>query len=150
MSKVILTHEVTGLGSAGDVVDVKNGYARNYLVPQGYAVGWSRGGEKQVEQIRAARTARELATIEEAKDMKARLEANPITLRVKTGADGRLFGSVRPADVADAVSAQGVATIDKRKVEITSTIKVVGQHEATLRLREDVVATIVLNVVTAK
>jgi len=150
MSKVILTHEVTGLGSAGDVVDVKNGYARNYLVPQGYAVGWSRGGEKQVEQIRAARTARELATIEEAKDMKARLEANPITLRVKTGADGRLFGSVRPGDVADAVSAQGVATIDKRKVEITSTIKVVGQHEATLRLREDVVATIVLNVVTAK
>jgi len=150
MSKVILTHEVTGLGSAGDVVDVKNGYARNYLVPQGYAVGWSRGGEKQVEQIRAARTARELATIEEAKDMKARLEANPITLRVKTGADGRLFGSVRPGDVADAVSAQGVATIDKRKVEITSAIKVVGQHEATLRLREDVVATIVLNVVTAK
>jgi len=150
MSKVILTHEVTGLGSAGDVVDVKNGYARNYLVPQGYAVGWSRGGEKQVEQIRAARTARELATIEEAKDMKARLEANPITLRVKTGADGRLFGSVRPGDVADAVSAQGVATIDKRKVEITSTIKVVGQHEATLRLREDVVATIVLNVVSAK
>ncbi|GAB2975793.1 50S ribosomal protein L9 [Frigoribacterium salinisoli] len=150
MSKVILTHEVTGLGSAGDVVDVKNGYARNYLVPQGYAVGWSRGGEKQVEQIRAARAARELATIEEAKDMKARLEANPITLRVKTGADGRLFGSVRPGDVADAVSAQGVATIDKRKVEITSAIKVVGQHEATLRLREDVVATIVLNVVTAK
>lgn len=150
MSKVILTHEVTGLGSAGDVVDVKNGYARNYLVPQGYAVGWSRGGEKQVEQIRTARAARELATIEEAKDMKARLEANPITLSVKTGADGRLFGSVRPGDVADAVSAQGVATIDKRKVEITSTIKVVGQHEATLRLREDVVATIVLNVVTAK
>lgn len=150
MSKVILTHEVTGLGSAGDVVDVKNGYARNYLVPQGYAVGWSRGGEKQVEQIRTARAARELATIEEAKDMKARLEANPITLSVKTGADGRLFGSVRPGDVADAVSAQGVATIDKRKVEITSAIKVVGQHEATLRLREDVVATIVLNVVTAK
>jgi len=150
MSKVILTHEVSGLGSAGDVVDVKDGFARNYLVPQGYAVSWSRGGEKQVQQIRQARAARELATIEEAKDLKARLEANPVTLSVKTGRDGRLFGSVRPGDVADAVSAQGVATIDKRKVEITSAIKVVGEHEATLRLREDVVATITLTVVSAK
>lgn len=150
MSKVILTHEVSGLGSAGDVVDVKDGFARNYLVPQGYAVSWSRGGEKQVQQIRQARAARELATIEEAKDLKARLEANAITLTVKTGRDGRLFGSVRPGDVADAVSAQGVATIDKRKVEIPTAIKVVGEHEATLRLREDVVATITLTVVSAK
>ena len=69
---------------------------------------------------------------------------------MKTGADGRLFGSVRPADVADAVSAQGIATIDKRKVEIPSAIKLTGEHEATLRLREDVVATITLTVVSAK
>jgi len=150
MSKLILTHEVSGLGSAGDVVDVKNGYARNYLIPQGFAVAWSKGGEKQVESIRAARTARELATIEEAQDLKMKLENATITLSVKAGKDGRLFGSVRPGDVADAVQAQGVGSLDKRKVEITSTIKVVGQHEATLRLREDVVATIVLNVVSAK
>ena len=61
MSKLILTHEVTGLGSAGDVVEVKNGYARNYLIPQGFAVAWTRGGQKQVDQIKAARAARELA-----------------------------------------------------------------------------------------
>ena len=66
MSKLILTSEVTGLGSPGDVVDVKNGYARNYLIPQGFAVAWSRGGEKQVDQIKSGRAARELATLEEA------------------------------------------------------------------------------------
>ncbi|MCL2532593.1 MAG: 50S ribosomal protein L9, partial [Nocardiaceae bacterium] len=69
MSKVILTHEVSGLGSAGDVVEVKNGYARNYLVPQGFATPWTRGGEKQVEAIKAARVAREHASIEEAQDL---------------------------------------------------------------------------------
>jgi large subunit ribosomal protein L9 len=150
MSKLILTHEVSGLGSAGDVVDVKNGYARNYLIPQGFAVQWSKGGEKQVESIRAARTARELATIEEAQDLKMKLENAVVTLTVKAGKDGRLFGSVRPGDVADAVSAQGIGSLDKRKVEVPATIKSTGDHEATVRLREDIVATIALKVVAAK
>lgn len=150
MSKLILTNEVSGLGSAGDVVDVKNGYARNYLIPQGFAVAWSRGGEKQVESIKAARTARELATIEEAKDLKARIEANVITLRVKAGAEGRLFGSVKTADVAKAVADAGITGVDKRKIEIASAIKVTGKHEATLRLRDDLVATIALQVIAAK
>jgi len=150
MSKLILTHEVSGLGSAGDVVDVKNGYARNYLIPQGFAVAWSKGGEKQVESIRAARAARELATIEEAQDLKMKLENATIQLTVKAGKDGRLFGSVRPADVADAVSAQGVGSLDKRKVEVPATIKTVGDHEATVRLREDITAVISLKVVAAK
>lgn len=150
MSKLILTHEVSGLGSAGDVVDVKNGYARNYLIPQGFAVAWSKGGEKQVESIRAARTARELATIEEAQDLKMKLENATIQLTVKAGKDGRLFGSVRPADVADAVQAQGVGSLDKRKVEVPATIKTVGDHEATVRLREDITAVISLKVVAAK
>ena len=150
MSKLILTHKVSGLGSAGDVVDVKNGYARNYLIPQGFAVAWSKGGEKQVESIRAARTARELATIEEAQDLKMKLENATIQLSVKAGKDGRLFGSVRPADVAAAVEAQGVGSLDKRKVEVPATIKTVGDHEATVRLREDITAVISLKVVAAK
>ncbi|MFJ3033422.1 50S ribosomal protein L9 [Curtobacterium pusillum] len=150
MSKLILTHEVSGLGSAGDVVDVKNGYARNYLIPQGFAVAWSKGGEKQVESIRAARAARELATIEEAQDLKMKLENATIQLSVKAGKDGRLFGSVRPGDVADAVQAQGVGSLDKRKVEVPATIKTIGDHEATVRLREDITAVISLKVVAAK
>jgi large subunit ribosomal protein L9 len=150
MSKVILTNEVSGLGSAGDVVDVKNGYARNYLIPQGYAVAWTRGGEKQVEQIRAARTARELATLEEAQALKAKLEETKVKLAVKVGRDGRLFGSVKTADIATAVAAAGLGDIDKRKVEIVTPIKYTGEHEATVRLRDDIVATVTVQVVAAK
>jgi large subunit ribosomal protein L9 len=150
MSKVILTNEVSGLGSAGDVVDVKNGYARNYLIPQGFAVAWTRGGEKQVEQIRTARAARELATLEEAQALKAKLEETKVKLAVKVGRDGRLFGSVKTGDIADAVAAAGLGEIDKRKVEIVSAIKFTGEHEATVRLRDDIVATVTVQVVAAK
>jgi len=150
MSKLILTSEVTGLGSAGDVVEVKNGYARNYLIPQGFAVAWSRGGEKQVDQIKSARVARELATLEEAQSLKAKLEATPVRLTVKAGREGRLFGSVKTDDIAQAVSSAGIGSIDKRTVELTAPIKGVGTHEASVRLRNDVVATITLEVVAAK
>ncbi|HEX4400287.1 MAG TPA: 50S ribosomal protein L9 [Galbitalea sp.] len=150
MSKLILTHEVTGLGAPGDVVDVKNGFARNYLIPQGFAVAWTRGGEKQIDSIKAARAAREHATLEEAQDLKARLQAMTVTLTVKAGEGGRLFGSVKTADVADAVAAAGLGAVDKRKIEITAPIKATGEHEATVRLRDDIVATITLKVVAAK
>jgi large subunit ribosomal protein L9 len=150
MSKLILTHEVSGLGSAGDVVEVKNGFARNYLIPQGFAVTWSRGGEKQVDSIKAARAAREHATIEEAQHLKQVLEAGSVTLTVKAGEGGRLFGSVKPADIADAAKAQGLGSLDKKKIELTSAIKLTGSHTATVKLRDDLVATITLNVVAAK
>jgi len=150
MLKLILTHEVSGLGTPGDIIEVKNGFARNYLVPQGLAVQWSRGGEKQVESIKAARVAREHATIEEAQDLRARLQAATVKLTVKAGEGGRLFGSVKNSDIAEAVSAAGVGTVDKRKIEITSPIKATGTHEATIRLRDDIVATITLQVVAAK
>jgi len=150
MSKLILTHEVTGLGAPGDVIDVKNGFARNYLIPQGFAVAWTRGGEKQIESIKAACVAREHATIEEAQDLRAKLQAATVKLTVKAGEGGRLFGSVKTSDVAEAVAAAGVGSIDKRKIEITSPIKVTGTHEATIRLRDDIIATITLQVVAAK
>ena len=138
MAKLILTNEVTGLGSAGDVVEVKNGYARNYLIPQGFAVAWSRGGEKQVASIRAARESRAIHDHEEAVALKNTLESNTVKLAVKT------------ADVADAVKAAGLGDLDKRKIQITSSIKSVGEHEATVRLRDDVTAVITLQVVAAK
>ncbi|MGF3056485.1 50S ribosomal protein L9 [Microbacterium sp. YY-01] len=150
MSKLILTNEVVGLGGAGDVVEVKDGYARNYLIPQGYAVAWTRGGAKQVEQIRAAREARAIHDRDEAVALKDSLEATKVRLTGKAGQGGRLFGSVKPADVAEAVAAAGLGSIDKRKVHITSPIKATGEHEATVRLHEDVVAVITLQVVAAK
>jgi large subunit ribosomal protein L9 len=150
MSKIILTNEVSGLGSAGDVVEVKNGYARNYLLPRGFAVVWSKGGEKQVASIRAARDARQLATIEEAQTLKAKLEEGSVRLNVKAGVGGRLFGSVKPADIATAVSEAGLGQIDKRKVEIPNPIRSVGEYLATVRLHGDLVATIKLKVVAKR
>ena len=150
MAKLILTNEVAGLGSAGDVIEVKNGYARNYLIPQGFAVAWSRGGEKQVASIRAARDARAIHDHEEAVALKDALESNKVKLSVKAGKEGRLFGSVKTADVADAVKAAGLGELDKRKIHITAPIKAVGEHEATVRLRDDLTAVIILQVVAAE
>jgi len=149
MSKLILTNEVSGLGSAGDVVEVKDGYARNYLIPKGFAVVWSRGGEKQVTSIRAARTARNVASEEEAKALLAKLEEKPIKISVKAGSNGRLFGSVKTSDVVDAVAAAGLGAIDKRKVEFSSSIRTTGEYEATVRVGE-LVANLKLQIVAAK
>ncbi|MBT1035368.1 50S ribosomal protein L9 [Canibacter sp. lx-45] len=149
MAKIILTNEVQGLGSAGDVAEVKNGYARNYLVPQGFAVMWTRGGAAQVEQICRAREARALATVEEAQELKAKLEAQKIKLYVKTGAAGRMFGSVKPAHVAGAVTESGIGEVDKRKITVP-TIKRTGDHSAVIHLHEGVDANIVLQVISAK
>lgn len=150
MSKIILTNEVSGLGSAGDVVEVKNGFARNYLLPRGFAVLWTKGGEKQVDSIKAARSARALATVEEAVALKNRLEEKPVRLTAKAGVGGRLFGQVKTADVVAAVSAAGLGELDKRKVAFVSPIRNAGEHLATVRLHGDTVATITLQVVGKK
>ncbi len=146
MSKIILTNEVSGLGSAGDVVEVKNGFARNYLLPRGFAVLWTKGGEKQVDSIKAARDSRALATVEEANALKAALEGKSVRLTAKAGVGGRLFGSVKTADVAAAVAAAGLGEIDKRKIAFVSPIRTTGEHLATVRLHGDTVATITLQV----
>lgn len=149
MAKVILTHEVQGLGSAGDVVDVKSGYARNYLVPQGYGVHWTRGGEAQVAQLRAARDARALASVEDAQALKAKLQENKVRLQAKTGTGGRLFGSIKPAAIADAVAAAGLGEIDKRKITLPS-IKTTGEYKATVHLHEGVDAVVTLQVISQR
>ena len=150
MSKLILTNEVSGLGSAGDVVEVKDGYARNYLLPRGFAVLWSKGGEKQVASIRAGREARALATAEEAVALKTSLEAATIKLAIKAGVGGLLFGAVKTADVVKAVAAAGFGELDKRKVSFTAPIRITGTHQASVRLHGDLSAVITLQVVAAK
>jgi large subunit ribosomal protein L9 len=116
--KLILTQEVSGLGAPGDVVEVKDGYGRNYLVPRGLAVAWTKGGEKQIAVIRKARSSREIKTLEEAQLVRAQLEGRPVTLTARAGTNGRLFGAVTPAAVADAVAAVGGPKVDRRKVEV--------------------------------
>jgi large subunit ribosomal protein L9 len=150
MSKLILTNEVSGLGSAGDVVEVKDGYARNFLVPNGLAVVWSRGGEKQVTQIRDARDARAIASEEIAMEIKSKLEETVLRITAKAGANGRLFGAVKTSDIADAVKALGFGDVDKRKIEFASSIRTTGDYEASVRLNSDLVAQVKLQVVAAK
>ncbi|MFF0746800.1 50S ribosomal protein L9 [Streptomyces sp. NPDC004111] len=147
--KIILTHEVSGLGTAGDVVDVKDGYARNYLVPRGFALRWTKGGEKDVAQIRRARKIHEIATIEQANEVKAKLEGTKVVLAVRSGDAGRLFGSVTPADVASAIVSAGGPKVDKRSVELGSPIKTLGSHQVSVRLHADVAAKLGVEVVAA-
>lgn len=94
--KLILTQQVSGLGEPGDVIEVKDGYGRNYLVPRGFAIKWTRGAERQIESIKKARSAREIATVEHAKEVAGRLKSLKVTLRTRTGSNGRLFGAVTP------------------------------------------------------
>lgn len=145
--KLILTHEVSGLGSAGDIVEVKDGYGRNYLVPRGLATPWSKGGQAQVEAIQKGRQVREIKTLEEAKGIKGQLEAKVLRITAQSGANGRLFGAVTQSDVADAAKDAGIS-IDKRKIEFTAPVKSLGDHQARVALHPEVTATVKFAVVS--
>jgi large subunit ribosomal protein L9 len=145
--KLILQQEVSGLGAAGDVVEVKDGYGRNYLIPRGAAIRWTRGAEKQIESIRRARESREIRDISTAEQVQTQLEQLDVNLQVRAGEAGRLFGAVTPADIAGAVKTSGGPEVDKRRIEVGNPIKTLGVHQVSIRLHDDVSATINLNVV---
>jgi large subunit ribosomal protein L9 len=146
--KLILTQEVTGLGGPGDVVEVKDGYGRNYLVPRGLAITWTKGGEKQVAQIRRGREVREIADRGQAQQVAAQLSALKVELPARAGQGGRLFGSVTAVDIVEAVKSAGGPTLDKRRVELpTAHIKTVGTHTVSVRLHPEVVASVDVEVV---
>jgi large subunit ribosomal protein L9 len=147
--KIILTQEVTGLGSAGDIVEVKDGYGRNYLLPQGVAIRWSRGAEKEIESIKAARAKRAARDVAHAGEIKGKLEAAPVNVKVRAGKDGRLFGAVTVADIAGALEATTGESIDKRAIAVRATIKSLGAHTVAVRLHDEVSAEVALNVVPA-
>jgi large subunit ribosomal protein L9 len=145
--KLILTREVAGLGSAGDVVTVKDGFARNFLLPRGNAIAWSLGGEKQIQSIRRARSAREIRDIDHAKEIKAKLESSAVTVKVKVGAKGVLFGSVTDKDVAAAIKSAVAIDIDRHSIKTKGHIKKIGDHEVKVSLGHNVVATVSVSVV---
>ncbi len=132
--KLILTNEVTGLGAPGDVVGVAGGYGRNYLVPRGLAMPWTRGAEKQIQLIKRARAARDIRGLDDAKDAAKRLSALTVQLNVRAGAQGRLFGSVSASDIATAVQKAGGPELDRRRIEVTTPIRTIGTHQVTVRL----------------
>ena len=134
--KLILTQEVTGLGAPGDVVEVKDGYGRNYLVPRGVAIKWTRGAEKTVETIKAARSSRSVRDHDHAEEIKAKLESEPVNIQVRAGDGGRLFGAVTVTDIAEAVAASTGQQVDKRTIAVAHPIKSLGAHEVTVRLHD--------------
>ena len=145
--KLILTQEVTGLGAPGDVVEVAGGYGRNYLVPRGLAMRWTRGAEKQIELIQRARSAREIRGLDDAREAADRLASLQVRLPARAGSGGRLFGSVTPADIAAAVKAAGGPDLDRRRIEFKNPIRTVGAHQVSVRLHPDVTATLDVEVV---
>ena len=146
--KLILTQEVTGLGAPGDIVEVRDGYGRNFLVPRGFAIRWTKGGQRTVESIKAARSTREVRDLDHAKQIKATLEGTTFNLPVRAGEGGRLFGAVTVGDIAEVLTAAG-AQVDKRKIIVGNPIKSLGSHQVTVRVHDDVDATVNLNVVSA-
>ena len=115
--KLILTAAVENLGIAGDVVEVRDGYARNFLLPRHYAIAWTKGAEKQIEGIKRARDAREIRDQEHAAEIRDQLEKMSLTITVNASESGKLFGRVTAADVANAIKKAGGPSVDKRAVE---------------------------------
>ncbi len=147
--KLILTQEVSSLGRPGDVVEVKDGYGRNYLMPRGLAIRWSRGAEKQIDSIKRARSVRDVRDLGHAEEIKQQLEGLTITVPAQAGSTGRLFGAVSVTEIVAAVKAAGGPDIDKRRLEVANPIKSVGAHQVTVRVHDELAATVNLEVVAS-
>ena len=148
--KLILTADVTGLGGPGDIVEVKDGYGRNYLLPRSLAIVATRGAEKQVAAIKRAQKARQIRDLGHAKEVAAQLGGLTVTVKKKAAGDsGRLFGSVTANDIVEAVRSAGGPALDRRAVEVPGHIKTVGTHEVAVRLHPEVTTGLDVSVVSA-
>jgi large subunit ribosomal protein L9 len=131
------------------VVEVKDGYGRNYLVPRGLALRWTRGGEKTVESIKKARSSRAVRDQDHAEQIKSKLEAQAVPVQVRAGTGGRLFGAVTTAEIAGALADVSGEAVDKRTIVVTQPIKSLGSHQVSIKLHDEVSATVDLNVIPA-
>ncbi len=147
--KLILTQEVDGLGAPGDVVEVKDGYGRNYLVPRNLAFAWSKGAEKQISTIKRARDARAIRDAAHANEVKNQLEALDVKLPARVGANNKLFGSINVGDIADAVRACNGPLIEKHAISLAHPIKTAGKHKVQVKLHPEVSASVTIDVVAA-
>ncbi len=147
--KLILTQEVSNLGAPGDVVEVKDGYGRNYLMPRGFAIRWTRGAEKQIDSIKKARSVREVRDLDHAEEIKTQLEALTVSVPAQAGSTGRLFGAVTVADIVAAVRAAGGPDIDKRRIQVDQPIKSLGAHDVHVKIHDELSAMLRLQVVAS-
>jgi large subunit ribosomal protein L9 len=148
--KVILSKDVQGTGKAGEVKDVADGYARNYLIPRKLAIPASGGALKNVEQKKAAEQKRAASEEAAARALAERLTAAPVVLTAKVGDQGRLYGSITTGDIADQLSAHLGQPIDRRKIELEEPIRQLGTFEVTIRLHRAVTAAVKVDVQPAK
>jgi large subunit ribosomal protein L9 len=146
--QVILRSDVSSLGKRGDICDVADGYARNYLLPRGLAIKATDGAVAQAAAMRRSRDVRDEQDRAEAEAAIQDLVGRSFTVTARAGAEGRLYGSVGPAEVADAIAAQAGVTVDRRQIELEEPIKVLGEHEVALRFHPDVQGRITVAVVS--
>ncbi len=147
--KLILTTAVDKLGIAGDIVDVRPGYGRNFLLPQGHAIAWTKGAEKQIVGIKRARDAREIRGIDHASEVRSSLEGLTVKVKARAGESGTLFGAVTPAALVLAVKSAGGPAIDKRNIRVNKPIKTLGSHTFDVKLHDAVTAHVPVEVVAA-
>lgn len=145
--KVVLTQEVRGLGSPGDVLDVADGYARNFLIPKKFALKATDGVLAQVDRIRRTREVREVKSLEQAKGIADQLGALTVRVPAKAGEGGRLFGQITMRQVAEAISKAGGPKVDPKRIVTSSPLKSLGEHTLALRLHPEVEATVTVDVI---
>jgi large subunit ribosomal protein L9 len=137
--KVILTADLPNVGDVGQVVDVADGYGRNYLIPRGFAILATPGNERSLAQQQKARLVREAKNKAEAEALAAQLQALLLSIAKKTGEGERLYGSVTSMDIADLIKARGIS-LDRRRIMLDTPLKTLGTHKVPIRLHPDVVA----------
>ena len=147
--KIILNQDVPNLGAPGDVVEVKDGYGRNFLLPRGYAQRWTKGADKQIATIRRAREVREVRDLGHANEIKAQLAGLTVKLKARSGDGGRLFGSVTTADIVTAVTEAGGPKLDRRLITVPTPIKAIGTHQVTVKVHPEVDADLSIDVTKA-
>jgi large subunit ribosomal protein L9 len=146
--KVILRNDLVGVGKRGDIVEVSDGHARNYLLPKGHALVATDGAVSQAKAMRRARDLRDAADRESAQTIASALVARTITITVKAGSEGRLFGSVTTGDIAQAIHAQANISIDRKKLHVEQ-IKTLGTYSVAVKLHSDVEFPVSVEVVKA-
>jgi large subunit ribosomal protein L9 len=145
--KVVLRDDVANLGQKGDVVDVADGYARNYLVPRGFAIKAETGVVKQAQAMRRNRSARELRDREAAQALADRFTGRTLSVPARAGEGGKLFGSITSSDIVAALQEQFGVELDRRRLALDEPLKELGTVELPVRLHTDVVATLTVDVV---
>ena len=146
--KVVLNRDVDNLGVAGDVVEVRGGYARNFLIPRGYAQVWTKGAQRHIDQIVESRRRHEIATAEDAHVLRDKIsQIEDVTISRKAGSNGRLFGAVSAKHIAEALSAKLGRIIDHRSVHVAEVIKSAGEYAVDVKLHPEVSAATVVTIV---